>query len=662
VTEAPSRARLTAWRLARIALDLSVLALALWLAFALRFDWDIPAMWIRRMLLVMPWVLLSQYLALVIFDVPRASWQHFGFLELVRLAAAIAISGVLLLIARLAAPWVALSIPAAQHVLVPIGVVAADVALAFLGLAAVRAVRRGTSERRDRRASEVPATRVMLVGAGEAGIAVARALGRRTTMVPIGFVDDDPVKQGSRIQGVPVRGRVDELAALCRRHGVDEVLICVARANGALVRRVTKDVEPLGLPVKIIPNVEEFVDGTAAVERLRDVALEDLLRRDPAKLDDEAIASDTAGRTILVSGAGGSIGSELCRQLCRYAPKRVILVERSENALFEIHRELLRDFPAIELVPALVDITEREQLRRVFTEQRPTKVVHAAAHKHVPMLEYNPGAAILNNVVGTRTIAELAAELEVASFVMISTDKAVRPRSIMGASKRCAELLIQRLARASQTKFVIVRFGNVLGSNGSVVPIFKAQIARNGPVTVTHPDVERYFMTIPEASQLVLQAASMGKGGEIFILDMGESVKILDLAHDLIRLSGLVPGEDIAIEFTGLRPGEKLREELCGVAGLEPTGHPSILVEREATWLRAERLETDLQGLVEAARTGDERAIRAALRTMLPDFVDDDSSIAQRLPGAITLELDGVEQNGAALRAAGAVEHESQLP
>lgn len=619
-----SRASLTAWRFARIFLDLAVLALALWLAFALRFDWDVPDMWLRRMLLVMPWVLLGQYLGLVIFDVPRASWQYFGFLELGRMAAAIATSGVLLMIARLTAPLIIPVAPAAIHVLVPIGVVAADVVLAFLGLAAIRAVRRGAGERQRRRvAEEVAPTRVMLVGAGEAGIAVARALGRRTTMLPVGFVDDDPQKHGVRIHGVPVRGRIDDLAGLCRRYSVDEVLICVARANGALVRRVTQDVKPLGLPVKIIPNVDEFVDGTAAVERLRDVALEDLLRRDPAQLDDEAIAADVAARTILISGAGGSIGSELCRQLCRYAPKRVILVERSENALFEIHRELQRTFPTIELVPALVDITEREQLRRVFAEQRPTKVVHAAAHKHVPMLEYNPGAAILNNVVGTRTIAELAAEFEVASFVMISTDKAVRPRSIMGASKRCAELLIQRLARQAATRFVIVRFGNVLGSNGSVVPIFKAQIAAHGPVTVTHPDVERYFMTIPEASQLVLQAASMGKGGEIFILDMGEPVKIVDLAHDLIRLSGLVPGEDIAIEFTGLRPGEKLKEELAGVAGLEPTGHSAILVEREATWLRAERLEGDVERLIEAARGGDERAIRGALRIMLPDFADD---------------------------------------
>jgi FlaA1/EpsC-like NDP-sugar epimerase len=631
------RTSLALRRLTRISLDLTVLALALWLAFALRFDWAIPVPWIRRMLLVMPWVLLSQYLALVIFDVPRCSWQYFGFSELQRMAAAVGLSGALLLVARLSAPSLAQVVPSAAHVLVPIGVVAADVLLAFFGLAALRAVRRGASERGPASArgagrshtgqEDAAPTRLMLVGAGEAGVAVARALVRRGAYLPVGFVDDDPAKQGTRIHGIPVRGSVDELAFLCRRHGVDEVLICVARANGTFVRRVGRELEALGLPMRIIPNVAEFVDGNVAVERIREVALEDLLRRDPVELDDAAISADVRGRTVLVSGAGGSIGSELCRQLCRYAPARVVLVERSENALFEIHRELGKRYPELELVPALVDISEREPLRRVFAEQRPAVVVHAAAHKHVPMLEYNPSAAILNNVIGTRVIAELAEEFGVASFVMISTDKAVRPRSIMGASKRCAELLIQRLARTQRsTKYVIVRFGNVLGSNGSVVPIFKAQIAAHGPVTVTHPEVERYFMTIPEASQLVLQAASMGHGGEIFILDMGEPVRILDLARDLIRLSGLVPDEDIAIEFTGLRPGEKLREELCGVAGLEPTAHASILVEREATWLRAERLEQDVASLIAAAELGDERALRVALRTMLPDFDDGESN------------------------------------
>jgi FlaA1/EpsC-like NDP-sugar epimerase len=411
-------------------------------------------------------------------------------------------------------------------------------------------------------------------------------------------------------------------------------LIAVARRNGALVRRVTRIAEPLGVPVKIIPAVHELVDGSVAVERIREVALEDLLRRDPVSLDDAAISAKLHARAVLVSGAGGSIGSELCRQICRFSPRRVILVERNENALFHIHRELEAQYPAIELVPALVDVANYDELRRVFDEQRPALVFHAAAHKHVPMLEHNPGAAILNNVVGTRNIAELAGEHAAGSFVLISTDKAMNPRSIMGASKRCAERLIQRLARESvgTTHYVIVRFGNVLGSNGSVVPIFKDQIARFGPVTVTHPDVERYFMTIPEASQLVLQAASMGQGGEIFILDMGSPVRILDLAHDLIRLSGLIPGEDVPIEFTGLRPGEKLREELCGEGGLEPTGHPSILVEREPVPLDA-RLDANLSALIEAAKSGNERAIRRALRRTLPEF-DDGMRHEDHEPGA----------------------------
>jgi FlaA1/EpsC-like NDP-sugar epimerase len=617
---------IAARRLARVGLDLAILALALGLAFALRFDGSIPTIWLRRMLVIMPWVLLTQYLALIAFDVPRCSWRYFGLVEARKLAAAIAAAGAVLLGLRLAAPLSTTLIPALVHARIPLGVVAADLVLAFLGLAGVRALRRWTGEHTPAQAERPPA-RIMLIGAGEAGVAVARALARSRTLECVAFVDDDPNKRGLRIHGVPVRGNVDQLATLARRHGVDELLITVARGDGALVRRVTRAADELGLPVKIIPGVDEFIDGSVAVERIREVALEDLLRREPATLDDAAIGALVQGRVVLVSGAGGSIGSELCRQICRYAPRRVILLERSENALFHVHRELGDAHPEIELVPALVDIGDRPNLRRVLAEQRPAVVLHAAAHKHVPMLEHNPSAAILNNVVGTRNIAELAREFGVGSFVMISTDKATRPRSIMGASKRCAERLIQIFAREARladggTRYVTVRFGNVLGSNGSVVPIFKEQIARFGPVTVTHPEVERYFMTIPEASQLVLQAASMGTGGEIFILDMGEPVKILELAHDLIRLSGLTPGDDVAIEFTGLRPGEKLHEELCSGDGLAPTRHPAILVERELGPGDVARFELELAAVVRAAERGDELALRRALRRALPDFDD----------------------------------------
>ena len=619
-----SRRRVLAQRhLGRALIDLAVLALALWGAFSLRFDGSVPDPWMRRMLLMLPWVLITQYFALLAFDVPRCSWRYFGLPEVQRIGAAVALAGGVLLSLRLLAPTLSEWIPAARHSLVPVGAIAADGLLAFLGLSTVRGAARVVGERANLaaiKATREP-TRLLLVGAGEAGVAVAREIARRPGLDPIGFLDDDPGKQGVHIHGLQVLGTLDRLAEVCERERVDEILISVARASGALVRRVSEVGDSLSLRVKIIPGIAELIDGKVSLERVRKIAIEDLLRREPAQLDEAAIGQTVRAKVVLVSGAGGSIGSELCRQIARFAPSRLILVERSENALFQIHRELGREFPELELLPMLVDITERARLRRVFAEFRPKLILHAAAHKHVPMLEWNPGAAIENNVAGTRCVAELAHEFEAEQFVMVSTDKAVRPRSVMGASKRCAELLVQDLAaQPGPTRFVIVRFGNVLGSNGSVVPIFKEQIASFGPVTVTHPDMERYFMTIPEASQLVLQAATMGEGGEIFVLDMGEPVRIVDLAHDLIRLSGLTPGEDVAIEFTGLRPGEKLSEELCGSAGLDPSDHPAILVEREQgeDRLSPERFAVGLDELLEAARVPDEPALRAAISALLP--------------------------------------------
>ena len=620
----PTRTRrLGLRRVARVLIDFAVLALALWGAFALRFDWAVPDPWLRRMVVMLPWVLIAQYLALLALDVPRCSWRYVGLPEIQRIAAAVVLAGAVLFGLRLLAPTLSLTIPAARHSLVPIGAIAANTMLAFLGLSTVRGLVRIAGERTKAPKHErgrAP-TRMLLVGAGEAGVVVARELARRPNLAPVGFLDDDPAKHGIQIHGLPVLGSVSRLAEVCEREQVDEILIAVARASGALVRRVSEVGKGLGLRVTIIPGIAELIDGKVSLDRVRKVAIEDLLRRDPVELDEQSIAATVRARVVLVSGAGGSIGSELCRQIARYAPQRLILVERSENALFEIHRELGRSFPELELCPMLVDITDRPRLEAIFAEHRPQLVVHAAAHKHVPMLEWNPSAAIANNVEGTRTIAELARAYATARFVMVSTDKAVRPRSIMGASKRCAELLVHDLAATSTTtRFVVVRFGNVLGSNGSVVPIFNEQIANYGPVTVTHPDMERYFMTIPEASQLVLQASAMGEGGEIFVLDMGEPVRILDLAHDLIRLSGLVPGEDIAIEFIGLRPGEKLSEELAGSAGLDPSEHPAILVERERgdDRLSPERFAAGLRVLLDAAAREDEVAVRAAITAVLP--------------------------------------------
>ncbi|MFV8755121.1 polysaccharide biosynthesis protein [Nannocystaceae bacterium ST9] len=616
------RVGLTLRRAGRVLLDLAVLTSALVLAFALRFDGEVPLFWQKRMLVMLPWVLLVQYLALVMLDVPRCSWRHVSLREVQRIGVAAGLAGGVLLTLRLVAPHGAVWLPVMQHSLLPIGAIAADGLLALLGLAAVR----GAWRMLDERSPSVPigsASRVLLVGAGDIGAQVARELQRRPEFMPVGFLDDDPDKRGSVIHGVTVLGPTTELERRCRELHVDEVLIAAARVGGRFVRRVSESAKALALPVRIVPGLGELVDGQVALAQLRPVALEDLLRREPVHLDEQGIAASLRGRVVLVTGAGGSIGSELCRQLCRFGPRRLLLLERSENALFEIHGELGRRFPSRVITPLLVDVSERQQLHRVFERERPDLVFHAAAHKHVPMLEWNPSAAVINNVVGTAALAELAAEFEAEAFVLVSTDKAVRPRSIMGASKRCGELLVHALAQAGlPTRFMTVRFGNVLGSNGSVVPTFERQIAALGPVTVTHPDMERYFMTVPEATQLVLQAAAIGEGGEVFILDMGEPVKIVDLAEDMIRLSGLVPGEDVTIEFTGLRPGEKLREELSCAGELLASAHPAIRVERRA-WTLHEldrgRLRRELDALIDAARAHDEPAIRQAFQRLIPE-------------------------------------------
>ncbi|MFZ5443807.1 MAG: polysaccharide biosynthesis protein [Myxococcota bacterium] len=425
--------------------------------------------------------------------------------------------------------------------------------------------------------------RVLIVGAGNAGEMLVREmqkthLGRYDA---IGFVDDNPNKQGVHIHGVPVLGQVTDAVALVERERVDELVIAIPSAPGKEMRRIVDTVKPAGVPIRTMPGIDQLISGQVTLNQLRSVAIEDLLGREPVSLDTESLKEMLGGHVVLVTGAGGSIGSELCRQVARFAPRRLLLVERSEPALFEIHRELAARHPELDLVPCMADIGDAGRVRALFARHRPTVVVHAAAHKHVPMMEWNPGEALKNNVGGTKVVADAAHEFSAQQFVMVSTDKAVNPTSIMGATKRVAELYVQALNQKSQTRFVAVRFGNVLGSAGSVIPIFKEQIAQGGPVTVTHPDMRRYFMTIPEASQLVLQAATIGRGGEIFVLDMGEPVKIVDLARDLITLSGLTPDKDIEIRFTGLRPGEKLFEELSTMEEkAEKTRHPKIFIGR----------------------------------------------------------------------------------
>ncbi|WP_298202074.1 nucleoside-diphosphate sugar epimerase/dehydratase [Desulfosporosinus sp.] len=425
--------------------------------------------------------------------------------------------------------------------------------------------------------------RVLIIGAGDAGALGIRELKNSNYKegYPVGIIDDAPQKQKLKLMGIPVLGTRADIPRVVKAHKVEEVIIAMPSAPGNVIRDITEICEKNDVVIKIIPGIYNYFSGQVDTLKIREVQIEDLLGRDQVNLDIEEVAGYLAGETVLVTGAGGSIGSELCRQISRFNPERLILVGRGENSIFDIEQELRSDSPGINLITEILDVRDREKVELVFRKYKPGVVFHAAAHKHVPLMERNPEEALKNNILGTYNVAEISDLTQVKTFVLISTDKAINPTSIMGATKRVAEMIIQSLDRRSQTRYVAVRFGNVLGSRGSVIPTFKKQIAKGGPVTVTHPEMIRYFMTIPEAAQLVIQAGAMARGGEVFILDMGKPVKIVDLAQDLIRLSGFEVGVDIKIEFTGIRPGEKLYEELLTAEeGTTSTKHQRIFVAR----------------------------------------------------------------------------------
>lgn len=419
----------------------------------------------------------------------------------------------------------------------------------------------------------------LILGAGDAGALVVRELQKTSqlNLIPVGFLDDDPAKQNHNIYGVSVIGKIDQLEKTLDTKQVDEVIIAIPSAPGHIIRLVNDVCRKRGITSRIIPGFYELLGGKVSVNRLREVDITDLLRREPAKIDDRLIGSIFGGKRVLVTGAGGSIGSELCRQVARWNPTELVLLGHGENSIFEALQELKNDFPSLNIQAVIADVRDLNRIEKVFNQYKPQVVFHAAAHKHVPLMEANVEEAVTNNVLGTRNVVETAVKYRVERLVLISTDKAVRPVSVMGATKRLAEMIVLDAAQRNDLPYSVVRFGNVLGSRGSVVRTFKNQIARGGPITITHPDMYRYFMIIPEAVHLVLQAASMGKGGEVFMLNMGEQVRILDLAEDLIRLSGLEPYRDIDIQVTGMRPGEKLREDLLedGV-DFERTQHSEI--------------------------------------------------------------------------------------
>ncbi|MBI9048600.1 MAG: polysaccharide biosynthesis protein [Anaerolineaceae bacterium] len=464
--------------------------------------------------------------------------------------------------------------------------------------------------------------RILIIGAGDAGAMVVRELQKnlQLNLYPIGFLDDNPAKQNQQIYGVPVIGTLTDLAVTLERRSIDEVIIAIPSAPGRVVRLVANVCRIKGTPFRTMPGIYELLGGIVSISRLREVQITDLLRRETVSSLFEEVGATLGGKAIAVTGAGGSIGREICRQVARWGPSELILIGHGENSIFESVLELHDSFPSLLIRPLICDVRDYQRLNNLFQRHHPELVFHAAAHKHVPLMETNVEEAITNNILGSRNVVNVCLEHDIEKLVMISTDKAVRPINVMGATKRMAELMVLDAAHRYNKAYSVVRFGNVLGSRGSVVPLFKRQIAQGGPITITHPDMKRYFMTIPEAVHLVLQAASMEGCGETYVLNMGQQVRILDLAEDLIRLSGLEPGKDIEIVFTGIRAGEKLSEDLWDEGNRsQSTPHPDIRQAERHIELSGKELSNSVDELIKLAREGEPTAIIHLLDELIPD-------------------------------------------
>lgn len=566
--------------------DFIAVAVAWWLAYLCRFNFDIPAVSVIFLLQTLPWIVLFQGGAFLWFGLYRGLWRYASLPDLKRIVVAVAVGSVAVTLML----WLfglLRNVPGAVIMLAPL--------LLLLIMGGSRLIYRAWKERRLYSLESYEAKLVLILGAGSTAVNLVKALTGSREWHVVGMLDDDPRKLGTRLQGVRVRGTIKELPQWVQKLNVGHVIIAIPSVSRRIHRQALEMCSEIGVKAMTVPSYADLISGKTTVSQIREIQLDDLLGRAPVVLDDDGLHDLLTGKVILVTGAGGSIGSELCRQLVSFEPKRIIFVELSEFSLYTIQEEFLARYPAMNMSFVIGDIKDHARMTQLFTQFHPTVVFHAAAYKHVPLMEQeNACQAILNNVLGTYVLAQVAINFAVDKFVLISTDKAVNPVSVMGASKRLAEMVCQALQQSiskhlnadrnypsRQTCFVMVRFGNVLGSTGSVIPKFREQIAKGGPITITHPDMTRYFMSIPEAAQLVLQAGLMGGtqgGGEIFVLDMGDPVKIVDLANDLIHLSGLAEG-DIRIEFTGLRPGEKIHEELLATSeSTLPTPHQKLRI------------------------------------------------------------------------------------
>lgn len=553
-----------------LALDAVLVNVAFLAALLLRFDFLVPQQQWQTYFYWAPAMTLLMLLSCYFFKLYQRVWAYASTGELMAIVYSVT-TGITLFYA----------LTYIVHITLPRSVVAMSWALIILLIGFTRFTWRMYVQNQKRNGRK-PGRKALIVGAGDAGAMVARELKNHDSdLEPIGFVDDDNSKQGQQLLGLTVLGARDKLPQLVQRHGVEEIIIAMPSVGGGVIRELVDICKATGARLQILPGVYEIIDGKVSVNHIREVQLEDLLGREPVKVNLEEMARYLEGQAVMVTGAGGSIGSELCRQIAGFKPDKLILLGHGENSIHKIWLELQNLHPDLNLNIQIADVRDKLKIERVFKEQRPKAVFHAAAHKHVPLMEMHPGEAVKTNVFGTMNVASNASRYGVGTFVMISTDKAVNPTSVMGATKRIAEIIVQKMCRESNTRFTAVRFGNVLGSNGSVVPIFKEQIARGGPVTITHPDMVRYFMTIPEAVQLVIQAGAMASGEEVFVLNMGKPVKIVDMARDMIRLSGFIPDVDIQIIYTGIRPGEKLFEELLtDEEGAATTRHSRIFVAR----------------------------------------------------------------------------------
>ncbi|MCF8111437.1 MAG: polysaccharide biosynthesis protein [Desulfobacteraceae bacterium] len=611
--------------------DIALIAVSLYAAYLIRFELDIPGRHWSLFFQVLPVALIIKPALFYFFDLYHGMWRYTSIADLINVikaafASTLLIIFLLLLINRFAG--YSRSVFIIDLLLTVILISGFRVAVRFY----FESITEGMNPREVMkniagRLIHVPADqkKLLIIGAGDCGEKMFREIRDNAHLKykVVGFIDDNPTKIGKKIHGVPVRGSVEELPAVAEKLKADEILIAVPSARGEQMRRIVEHCKKSEIPYKTVPSMGELIDGRVTYSSIRDVAYSDLLGREAVRLDKEKIGAYLYDQCVMVSGAGGSIGSELCRQICRYQPKTLLLFERGENLLYHIEMELRSDFKFTEIVPILADIQDPRQVEKAFSQYLPQTVFHAAAYKHVPMLENQPWTPVKNNILGTANLAEAAKKYGVERFVFVSTDKAVRPANIMGVSKRVAEMLIQNQngsGHIQTPRFVSVRFGNVVGSEGSVVPLFKKQIERGGPVTVTHPDMTRYFMMIPEACQLILQAGGMGHGGEIFILDMGRPVRILDMARDLIRLSGFEPEKEIGIDFIGLRPGEKLCEELItDDEATLPTSHEKIMVIKSSECDLA-TLQEKIDALTKAAQAQDAQEIRRIFSEIVPEY------------------------------------------